>query len=95
MERKLGQASSLLLLAGGRGRGLHCSFPQTSRPYLGEQVGKGDVRLPHPNPHPRWGLRARGPLLQHYLDATQTRPSVGAIGMDVHSLDFSPREARL
>lgn len=31
MERKLGQASSLLLLAGGRGKGPHCSFPQTSR----------------------------------------------------------------
>lgn len=30
-ERKLGQASLLLLLAGGRGRGPHCSFPQTSR----------------------------------------------------------------
>jgi hypothetical protein len=43
MKRKLGQASSLLLLAGGRGRGPHCSFPQTRGTPFGERGGKGHL----------------------------------------------------
>lgn len=42
---------SLLLLV-GEGRGLHCSFPQTTGPCLGEG-GKGLHGLPQPHPIPQ------------------------------------------
>lgn len=64
MWRKLGQASSLLLLAGGRGRGPHCSFPQTSKAEFGDTVREGHIWAPLAPPRiPDTGLGVTGPLL--------------------------------
>lgn len=84
---KTGSDSSLFLLAGGRGKGASLQFPPDQQSLV---WGEGVERvLPHYNPPGRWGLLARGPLLQ-LSDAAQTHALPGAKGMNVHHLDFSP-----
>lgn len=67
--------SSCWLVGGGGGR--TAVSPRPAGPSWGRGWGEGTCGLPHSNPHPRRGLRARRPLLQPTLDAAQSCPDAG------------------
>lgn len=58
------------------GEGAALRFPPDQ---FGDRVGKGTCGLPHPNPHPRQGLRAEGPILH----AAQTHPYARGIWVNI------------
>lgn len=61
MERKLGQASSLLLLTGGRGRGAALQFPPDQH-SLGRRQGWGSMGSPIPTHTPDGVSEPEGPF---------------------------------